>query len=200
MILVIILAIIGASVGVYFAVRAYLYNSAEEPVFKLPVNNVLNVTGIQTFHEEHGGTVHGGFDFKLENDTTIYSPIDGTITDIHTNQMDNDYWLVDVIITFNTRWYTFIAFEPWTQDEEVINEQLEKISVKVGDKVEAGDRIGTLTPVKDSEFPHIHWNVCENDITGASSTDRSPYDYCSDKAQDDLDYLCEKFDKPASYD
>lgn len=202
LLIILIIGIIGAFGGIFWGITLFSYNSAEEPIFELPIvsEKVLEVTGIQTFHEEHNGVVHGGFDFKLENDTVIISPIEGKVTDIHKNQMDNDYWLVDVNIDINARWKMFIAFEPWTQDEGVIENQLENINVKEGNEVKRGDKLGTLIPVNGSEFPHIHWNVIEKGFGSDEDVDRSPYDYCSSNAKADLDYLCDKFDKPASYD
>ena len=191
---------IGLGIYGYNYYKYNIYSNAKTPIFELPVEDVTIVTGIQTFYEEHGGTIHSGFDFELQNNTIIYAPCDGTINFIGKNQMSNDYWLIGVFISFNVRWETFIAFEPWTTDEIVINKQLENISVTVGQKVNTGDELGILNPVIGSEFPHIHWNVLEEDfLRTGPGTNKSPYDYCSEIAKADLDYLCTKFGKPPSY-
>ncbi|MGQ4872444.1 MAG: M23 family metallopeptidase [Promethearchaeia archaeon] len=194
--------IIGIFISSIFTIYCIDYFLAKTPIFDLPLDDALNKTsGIQTFHEEHEGTVHSGFDFKLENKTEILAPIDGMIKEINKHKMDNGYWIIDVNIYINARWYTFIAFEPWTKDKNVIDEQEKYIYVKVGDFVKKGEVIGILTPVNNSEFPHIHWNVLERpNVFSISFEDRSPYDYCSSESQKILDALCEKYDKPPSYD
>jgi hypothetical protein len=55
--------------------------------------------------------------------------------------------------------------------------------------VKQNQSIGVLTPVVDSEFPHIHWSILEG------RNYRSPYDYCSPKAKEDMEWLCDKFSK-----
>ena len=177
--------IVGSSVGTYFI----LYALADEPVFELPVHGLDDATGIQVFHDNRSTQLHVGFDFKLENDTEIFAPIPGVISLISKHQMSNGYWIIDVFITYNIKWDMFIAFEPWTQDESVINNQMLNISVQVGDIVVQNQSLGILNPVSGSEFPHIHWSIREG------GQYRSPYDYCSTSARSGIEYLCDKFDK-----
>ncbi|MFC1721853.1 M23 family metallopeptidase [Patescibacteria group bacterium] len=161
----------------------------DAPSFRLPISNIDDVTGIQVFHDPDSSQLHTGFDFELPNPTTIYSPFEGEITDIIKTQMSNGYWLVDVLIKINSKYTTFIAFEPWTKDESVINAQLAKISVTKGDTVKEGQVLGTLDSVPNSEFPHIHWQVEEDDEPVR------PYNYCSASAKAQLDILYARFGK-----
>lgn len=164
-----------------------------DPVFELPITNINDVTGIQVFHDPGSSELHTGFDFKLPNPTQIFAPISGTVSDVHKFQMSNGYWVVDVVIQINLKFSTFIAFEPWTQSEAVIDQQMSKIVVKKGDIVKQGQLLGILDPVLNSEFPHIHWQV------QTDHTPLSPYDYCSANAKAQIDILCNKFGKQPAY-
>jgi murein DD-endopeptidase MepM/ murein hydrolase activator NlpD len=195
-----VLLIIIISLGGLFGGYSVFYFISEDPLFELPLNNAMNVTtGIQTFHE--GSGTHGGFDFELRNNTEIISPVDGVVSSVEKHKMFNDLWIIDVWIDINLKWATFIAFEPCTYDESVIDEQMSYITVKAGDRVQVGGKLGNLTPVNNSEFPHIHWNVIAKWIIQVGpGTDMSPYDYCSADARAVIDQLCAKFGKPPSYD
>ncbi len=160
-----------------------------DPVLELPIANIDDVTGIQTFHDPSSTDFHTGFDFELPNPTEIYAPIRGEISDIIKIKMSNELWIIDVFIEYNSKWSTFIAFEPYTYDESVIDDQLSQIVVKEGDFVEKGQLLGTLDSVPNSEFPHIHWQVQED------GEPVRPYDYCSESAKALMDILYDRFDK-----
>jgi len=177
--------IIGGGFATYFV----LYTLAEDAVFDLPVADLDDVTGIQVYHDNRSTQLHIGFDFKLENDTEIFAPIGGTITQVNKHQMSNNLWIIDVSIQFNIKWSMFIAFEPCTYDESVIDAQMENITVNVGDTVTKNQSLGILNPVAGSEFPHIHWTILEG------GQDRSPYDHCSTTARAGIEWLCEKYGK-----
>ncbi|MHA1300629.1 MAG: M23 family metallopeptidase [Candidatus Helarchaeota archaeon] len=178
---------------------SYEYINAKVPIMELPVHDIENVTGIQTFHETHNGKVHLGFDFKLENDTEIFAPIGGNVFGVEKKQMSNGYWIIDVKIRYNIKYWTFIAFEPWTENETIIDQQMINITVEVGENVIQNQSLGYLTPVNSSEFPHVHWSVCSNDMFGMNLQYLSPYNYSSAYAKGQLDWLCSKFGKPPSY-
>lgn len=162
----------------------------ETPVFELPVNNIDIVSGIQVFHDPQSTTqLHTGFDFKLLNQTQIFAPISGEVTDKTKFQMSNGLWIIDVFIKFNSKYNTFIAFEPCTYEESIIDQQMTKINVNKGDTVLQGQVLGTLDPVADSEFPHIHWQVQKD------SEPVSPYEYASTNAKAQMDILCVRYNK-----
>lgn len=175
--------------GIGFTSYFLLYIFAEDAVFDLPVADLNDVSGIQVYHDNRSTQLHVGFDFKLENDTEIFAPIEGTITAVEKKQMSNDLWIIDVYIQFNIRWTTYIAFEPCTTDESIIDAQMLNITVNVGDIVTKNQSLGILNPVEGSEFPHIHWTILE------SGQDYSPYDHCSSTAREGIEMLCEKFGK-----
>lgn len=179
----------------------YLYSSKEEeevlvsPVFELPIaeKDLERVTGVQAFHDPHSSELHVGFDFVFSRPKEIFSPIDGTVTAVNSFQMSNEYWIVDVNIQINREWSMFIAFEPYTKDETVVNRQMEKIVVKKGDKVNQGQLLGILDADPSRDFCHIHWSI----MRGREYV--SPYDYCSEKAKGQMDTLCEKFNTQPAY-
>ena len=180
--------------GATVAGFAIAFGLAETPVFYLPVQDLSVVSGVQVFHDNRSTQFHIGFDFRLENNTEIFAPISGKITQVKKHQMSNDYWLIDVNIKINAKWTMFIAFEPWTTEESVIDEQLSFISVKTGDSVELNKSLGILTPVPGSEFPHIHWTITRHTFMGKKEH-VSPYDYCSTETQILLWDLCQSFGK-----
>ena len=162
-----------------------------DPVLGLPLANVDGVTGIQTWMDPNAGATHTGFDFKLPNETEIIAPIDGTISQIYKFQMSNNLWVVDVFIKINDSWETFIAFEPYTYEESVIDDQVDAITVEVGDTVTQGQSLGMLQSVPATEFPHIHWQVQRG-----ADDEVNPYLYVSDSAKAIMDTLCTTYSRP----
>ncbi|MCG3226622.1 MAG: hypothetical protein H7645_06870 [Candidatus Heimdallarchaeota archaeon] len=180
--------------GATIAGFAIAFGFAETPVFSLPVHELGVVSGVQVFHDNRSTQLHIGFDFRLENNTEIFSPIAGKITQVKKHQMSNGYWIIDVNIKINSKWTMFIAFEPWTTEELVIDEQMLFISVNTGDTVELNQSLGILTPVPSSEFPHIHWTITRHSFMSEKEP-VSPYDYCSVEAQNLLWDLCQSYGK-----
>ncbi|NQU99950.1 MAG: VCBS repeat-containing protein [Parcubacteria group bacterium] len=158
------------------------------PVLRLPINDIDIVTGIQIF----GSPSHTGFDFELPDPTPIYAPIAGTISDIMKIQMSNNLWIVDVFIEYNSYYQTFIAFEPYTYEESVIDDQIDSLVVSEGDIVTEGQLLGTLESVPATDFPHIHWQV-----QNSENEPLRPYSYCSDSAKAQIDTLYDTFGGPA---
>ena len=186
--LVIILS--GATVAGF----AIAFSLSEVPVFSLPIHDLDVVTGVQVFHDNRSTQLHIGFDFKLENNTEVFAPIGGKITQVYKHQMTNGYWIIDVTIKINPKWSMFIAFEPWTTEESIIDNQLLFISVNKGDTVELDQSLGILHPVLGSEFPHIHWTITKHMFLGEKEH-VSPYDYCTPEDQELLWDLCLSFGK-----
>ncbi len=184
----------GITTGCIFAGFSIFYSLAETPVFSLPVHNLEDVTGVQVFHDNRSTQLHVGFDFELEIDTEIFAPISGKITEIKKFRMSNGYWIIDVNIRINAKWTMFIAFEPWTTEESIIDDQMLSISVKTGDQVTVNQSLGILTPVLSSEFPHIHWTITNHTLWG-DKEHVSPYDYLNEQAKVLLWELCLSFGK-----
>lgn len=180
--------------GGIFAGFSIAFRFAETPEFSIPVHNIEDVTGVQVFHDNRSTQLHIGFDFKLDVDSEIFAPISGKITSIKKHMMSNGYWIIDVNIKINVKWTMFFAFEPWTTEESVIDDQMNEIIVKQGDKVEVNQSLGFLTPVPGSEFPHIHWTISYYKFFGVREH-VSPYDYLNTEAQSLLWDLCLSFGK-----
>jgi len=192
----IILIVLFSIIGIYFGSYWIALNTAETPIFELPVHNLNDVTGVQVFHDNRStDRIHHGFDFKLENDIEIFAPIGGKITGVEKKQMFNGLWIIDVKIRINLKWSMYIAFEPDTDLESVIDAQILNITVKKGDNVVLNQSLGILNPVPGSGFPHIHWNINRQGFLTSETEDVSPYDYCSPHAKQLLYSLCQKFGK-----
>ncbi len=191
--IILVVVIASTSIGVVFLVNYLSFSNAATPVFELPIQDLSVVTGVQVFHDN--GSIHHGFDFTVENDTEIFSPIAGKITAVETKKMFNDLWIVDVFIRINAKWSMYIAFEPDTYDESLADAQLQNISVKVGDIVEQNQLLGILNPAPGAGFAHIHWNVNLHSYLDPNSEDVSPYDYCSESAKILMEDLCALFGK-----
>lgn len=184
----------GITTGCIFAGFSIVFSLAETPVFSLPVHNLEDVTGVQVFHDNRSTQSHIGFDFKLETNTVIFAPISGKITNVNKHMMSNGYWIIDVNIKINAKWTMFIAFEPWTTEESVIDNQMLSISVKTGDTVAVNQSLGILNPIPGSEFPHIHWTITNHTLWGKRQH-VSPYDYLNEQAKVLLWELCLSFGK-----
>jgi len=192
----IVLIILFSIIGILFGGLWIALITAETPIFELPVHNLNEVTGVQVFHDNRStDRIHHGFDFALENNTEIFAPISGKITGVEKKQMFNGLWIIDVKIKINIKWSMYIAFEPDTDMESVINAQMLNITVKKGDKVVLNQSLGMLNPVPGSGFPHIHWNINRHGFFTWEPEDVSPYDYCSSDAKQLLYSLCQKFGK-----
>ncbi len=185
-----------SSLGVVLLTNYVRYSNAETPIFVLPIKDLSVVIGVQVFHDN--GSVskdHHGFDFTVENDTEIFSPIAGKVTAVEKKKMFNDLWIVDVIIRINSKWSMYIAFEPDTYDESLVDAQMLNITVKRGEKIEQNQSLGILNPAPGAGFAHIHWNVNLNSFLHFNSEDVSPYDYCSEAAKILMEDLCALFGK-----
>jgi len=144
----IVLIILFSIIGILFGGLWIALITAETPIFELPVHNLNEVTGVQVFHDNRStDRIHHGFDFALENNTEIFAPISGKITGVEKKQMFNGLWIIDVKIKINIKWSMYIAFEPDTDMESVINAQMLNITVKKGDKVVLNQSLGMLNPV-----------------------------------------------------
>ena len=186
-----LLVLILAGAGYLLYSRFLVEDVVEEevvsvPVFELPVRgeDLGDVTKIQTFHDPDSSELHVGFDFAFEESKEIVSPIGGTVSSVHKHRMSNGLWLVSVNIQVNSEWSTFIAFEPDTSSETVIDQQYSRIVVERGDEVVQGQLLGTL--LIEGDFAHIHWSVLH------FAEYVRPYDYCSDTAKAQLDSLIEE--------
>jgi len=194
--IILVVVIASSSIGVVFLVNYLTFSNAATPVFELPIQDLSVVIGVQVFHDNSSILKdHHGFDFTVENDTEIFSPITGKITAVEKKRMFNDLWIVDVIIRINAKWSMYIAFEPDTYDESLVDAQMLNFSVKVGEKVEQNQLLGILNPAPGAGFAHIHWNVNLHSFLHPNSEDVSPYDYCSESAKILMENLCALFGK-----
>lgn len=133
----------------------------EEPVgtpeCALPMQDPTLVTGGQQFNSEHEGVVHTGLDFRFDSPLpTIIAPCDGVVTGITVHPIARGNIIVDVGIRYNTDWNYFIAFEPYSPDPLVADQQRSEIAVTIGQVIHSGDVLGRLVVPGGSEYPHIH--------------------------------------------
>ena len=165
----------------------------EEPVGPpeciLPMQEPGLVTGGQQFNSEYAGVVHTGLDFRFDSPLpTIVAPCDGVVTGINVHPIALDNLIVDVNIRYNAEWNYFIAFEPYSPDPLIADQQRAEIDVTIGQVVHRGDVLGRLVVPGGTEFPHIHWGVTQGGVG-----DVCPRDILTVEQQAELDAMYETF-------
>ena len=134
------------------------------PECQLPVADPSLVTRGQQFNSVSGSTVHNGLDFKFGSPLpTILAPCDGVVMGISVHPIAWGNLIIDVGIRFNADWSYYIAFEPYTPDPVIADQQHAEIAVTVGQVVRRCDVLGRLV-VGDTEYPHIHWGVTQSGV------------------------------------
>jgi len=163
-----------------------------DPVCDLPIADPSLVTGGQQYNSVSGGVTHTGLDFKFASPLpAIIAPCDGVIVEINRHAISLGNIIVDVAIKYNDDWRTFIAFEPYSPDSAIADEQEARIAVELNQVVRRGDLLGHLVvPDPITEFPHVHWGVNRSDAGGAPVC---PRDTLTAEGQAALDALYGSF-------
>ena len=109
------------------------------------------------------GFVHEGFDYFMNNDSSVLAATPGKVYDIaYTDNgegFENRYW-VAVWIRFNETVEIGYNFESFTTNESDWENQKSMINIQEGDWVEQGQEIGRFLQVGGPA--HIHFDVIEN--------------------------------------
>lgn len=128
---------------------------------------------------------HLGVDFEGKMDTRFCAVCNGEITSISKYVM-NGYgtWAITINLKINPTYSAIYVFEPDTTEESIADLQLQKIAVKVGDKVTTGQLIGKL--YAHGGYPHLHFVVSKN----GEWVD--PFPYFTEEAQKEIMELHEK--------
>jgi len=144
----------------------------------------VNQSDIYAFNEGYSesencpwGFVHNGIDYFFRNGSAVLAAAPGQVISVTTKdygpQEENRYH-VAVEIQFNATVILLYNFEPWTQDAQDLDCQVELLMVDVGDWVVAGQQIATFLNMGDGA--HVHFGVIQN---GAA---QCPRQYFSDAA------------------
>lgn len=90
---------------------------------------------------------HRGIDFVAKKGTNIISTCDGVVTTARKSR----FGYGNLVIIYSGSYKTLYA-------------HLDKINVKVGQKVKLGNKIGTLGSSGLSTGPHLHYEILNNNI------------------------------------
>ena len=114
--------------------------------FSLPVKGrESSQFGLKRFFNEQARRPHGGLDIAVPKGTPILAPAEGTVIET------GHYFFSGkcVFIDHGKGLITLYA-------------HMSKITVKVGDKVKTGDKIGEVGQTGRVTGPHLHWSVAMN--------------------------------------
>ncbi len=101
--------------------------------------------GYSTTDTAPWGFEHQGLDYFFNNNSVVIAAAPGRVEFIQKRDKGEDNpnrYRVMVKIRFNYRTLVHYNFEMWTQNEDDIQNQINMLSVKVGDWVEIGQEIG----------------------------------------------------------
>lgn len=159
-ILVIIMALV-LPFGVFAGVDGERNVMHEEDVYRtygftpaLPIDGVLTVTSLDYYYEDKNDSLpglHGGIDIVAATGTSVLSIADGTV--VHTGFVW-DYGnnvIVEHVTDGGIRLFSRYA-------------HLSKISVKVGDEVSEGDKLGASGNTGNSYSAHLHLEIYESEL------------------------------------
>lgn len=109
-----------------------------------------------------GSEPHNGIDLIIDSPAVIISPTAGTVARVKTseNPFSNPpgQLILTVEIYVNSDWSVSLCFEPGTVNETLKAQQMAAIAVSKGDRVAAGQVIGTLL-VGEQGYTHLHYMV-----------------------------------------
>ncbi len=139
-----------------------------------------------------GTDPHNGIDMVV-NETLdrvqIIAPVSGTISSIQVsyNPFSNpvNQLMMTVGIKFSNSWEIALVLEPSSADPALTLEQSQAVAVTLGQKVKAGDEIGSLL-IGTEHYPHLHYMVMHN------RTYVCAYDYSTDSAKQIFDEIAQK--------
>jgi len=143
-----------------------LFELLEFP-FKTPADiNRMAAFGIPNWS---GTEPHNGIDLIIDDNLSssrIVSPTHGIIKSI--NISENPFsdpvnqLLLTIEIYINSIYSVSLVIEPGTNDEQIIDNQINAVHVTIDQEVKPGDDIADLL-VGDLGYPHLHYMVIKNE-------------------------------------
>jgi murein DD-endopeptidase MepM/ murein hydrolase activator NlpD len=179
--------LVGAGVavvgGALFLLRDTLFAPGPDLDFlplEFPFQNWSQVTRLAAFGVPNwsGSEPHSGIDLIVESPALIVSPTAGTISEIKTKENQYSHpagqLILGIDIYINRKRTVSLGFEPGTTATALKSQQVAAIQVRKGDRVQAGQVIGTLL-VGEQGYSHIHYSLQD----GAGHDPICPYIHSS---------------------
>ncbi len=133
--------------------------SYDAPALEFPIYESDRVVRLSAYHTPdwgEPGVFHDGIDLVISGNVTIVSPVKGIV--ISRSESINPYAgnvLFDISILVNWGWHVSLVLEPGFRDSLNNSRQTSMITAYVGQRVEAGDSLGTL--LYSENYPHLHY-------------------------------------------
>ncbi|MHA1112543.1 MAG: M23 family metallopeptidase [Promethearchaeota archaeon] len=152
------------------------------PVLVFPVENINSLEMIYGYNMTDPEDGHNGIDFITNITTNIIASCNMTVNDksLSYNEI-GAFWQAGVSFDVNDAYELFYAFENFAENETAGTEQLDAITVEIGQEVVAGQVIGQL--IYASSGTHIHYMLHKNGEAVC------PYLYFSPTAKSTFDTL-----------
>lgn len=135
------------------------------PVFSGGVINGFPVNGDVRITSTYGmrdGRMHRGIDFGTPVGTPIFVPVDGVVTQVGCDSKGCDQG-------YGKRIY--VKHQEEDRTFYTIYAHLARYNVKVGDRVQAGQRVALSGNTGRSSGPHLHWQVNVGSTAQSASVD-----------------------------
>jgi len=148
--------------------------------FGFPFGETQYIDAVQGYGEMTWGDFHNGIDIGVNHSTELIAWCDLRITDLKTwfNERGG-HWQTNIGAAYNWKYRFDVAVESWALNETYANYQKDAITVRVGQKVSAGDSLGHLLCY--GEGAHIHFGLKQ------SGENVCPYNYMTPYAESLID-------------
>ena len=185
--IIISITIVLGGFGGYLALNHYLRNQNQDyddtpPILLFPVDDINTLELLYGFNMTDPENGHNGIDFIINTTVNIIASCNMTVNDKSMMYIDNGgFWQAGISCDVNDAYEIFYAFENFATNETAGQEQLDAITVEIGQEIIAGDIIGQLLYL--SSGTHIHYMLHNNGQAVC------PYEYFSPSVKNTFDIL-----------
>lgn len=134
----------------------------------VPYESIQNLESLGPFSvsaQTPFGVYHNGMDFLSQQTMPFHAIADGTVKKIEVLALQpTGNYDVNIEVKINSVYWYNMGFEIVSTKQADLNAQLNAIDVVVGQKIEAGQLVGTLLPKGEGAHVHVSVKTHKKDI------------------------------------